>query len=483
MNTFIEITNNKSKVERDSGSFRDPCGQVFKISNNNSSLKIIRGINEITYEEQKELLASDFFPLSVKNGEIIPTTVFDKDLLENQDIINSWPFFLEHQTIDLVSYPYEWTFSQLKDAAILHLELLATSLENGWIIKDSTPYNIQFVNNSPIFIDTPSFTKWEEGEGWDSYRQFCMMFLYPLMLESYLNLDFRPLMKSNLDGVDPEFIYKILGLRNILKKGVISHVLLPYAVQRNILKRERDTAPAKNRRQIKHSKISVIALVDSMLSIVKRLKSKASISAWADYDHINTYEKDDNEIKKNFIENITKNNKYKTVWDCGANTGLFSEHIKNHVASIIAMDSDPIAVEKMYQRLKSKKSNINPLVMRLENMSPDHGFNSLERVRLEKRSNPNLIMCLAIIHHIRISSNVPCEIFLKYLRSLDSEIIIEFVNREDEMVVKLLMNKKEKYEDYNLESFEASVLKFFTVERTENVKGGLRKLFHLIPKH
>ena len=146
------------------------------------------------------------------------------------------------------------------------------------------------------------------------------------------------------------------------------------------------------------------------------------------------------------------------------------------------MDSDPIAIEKMYQRLKTKKSNINPLVMRLENMSPNQGFNSSERTKLEARSNPDLIMCLALIHHIRIGSNIPCDIFLNYLRSLNSEIIIEFVNREDEMVKKLMMNKKEKYNDYNQEAFESSVLNYFSIQSTQVLKEGLRKLYHLIPK-
>ena len=466
----------------DSGSFRDPSGQVYIKKASNGNPTIIRGINTETYQQQKELLACNFFQELVKKNKIVATTIYDKNKIIEENVNLNWSFYLQHDYINFISYPYEWSFYQLKDAALLHLELLKTSLENDWIIKDSTPYNIQFINNKPIFIDTPSFIKWEKDEGWDSYRQFCMMFLYPLMLRAYLDLDFRLFLRSNLDGIDAEVLYKSLSLRKLLKKGVLSHVILPYFMERTILKKERDTAPAKERTKIKHSRISIIALVDSMINIVSKLNSKSSISAWADYDHINTYEQDDNKIKKNFINQVTLSKSYNTVWDFGANTGLFSEHISKNVGEILAMDSDSIAIGKMYNRLKKQDTNIFPLIQKIENISPNQGFNSNERLRLEFRSSPDLVMCLAVIHHIRISSNIPCEIFLKYLRTLESDIIIEFVDRDDDMVIKLLANKKEQYNDYNIKSFESSVLKFFSIEGRQPVKKGLRQLYHLSPK-
>jgi len=473
---------NENIYIRDSGSFRDPSGQIYIKKPSHGNPRIIRGINAETYQQQKELLASSFFQELVKKNKIVATNIIDENKIFEEKIDLDWPFCLQHDYIKFISYPYEWSFYQLKDAALLHLELLKTSLENDWILKDSTPYNIQFVNNKPIFIDTPSFIKWEKGEGWDSYRQFCMMFLYPLMLRAYLDLDFRLILRSNLDGIGAEFLYKSLSFNKLLKKGVLSHVVLPHLVESNILKKERDTATAKKRTRIKHSRISIIGLVDSMTNIVKKLSSKSSISAWADYDHINTYEENDNNIKRNFINKITLNKSYATVWDCGANTGMFSEHISKNVSDVLAMDSDSIAIGKMFNRLKEQDTNIHPLVQKIENMSPNQGFNSNERLRLELRSNPDLVMCLAVIHHIRISSNIPCEIFLKYLRTLDADIIIEFVDRDDDMVIKLLTNKKEQYADYNIKSFESSVLKFFSIEDKQPVKNGLRQLYYLIPK-
>ena len=467
---------------RDSGSFRDPSGQVYIKKTSDGNPRIIRGVNAETYQQQKELLACNFFQELVKKNKIVATAIYDKNKIIEEDVNLKWDFYLEHDYIKFISYPYEWSFYQLKDAALLHLELLKTSLENDWILKDSTPYNIQFINNKPIFIDTPSFIKWEKDEGWDSYRQFCMMFLYPLMLRAYLDLDFRLILRSNLDGIDSAILYKSLSFNKLFKKGVLSHVVLPYLMERSILKKERDTAPVKERTKIKQSRISIIALVDSMINIVNKLKSKSSISAWADYDHINTYEQNDNKIKKNFINQVTLKKSYNTVWDFGANTGMFSEHISKNVSDILAMDSDSIAIGKMFNRLKGQDTNIYPLIQKIENISPNQGFNSNERLRLELRSRPDLVMCLAVIHHIRISSNIPCEIFLEYLRTLGSDIIIEFVNRDDEMVIKLLANKKEQYDDYNIKSFESSVLKFFSIEDKQPVKNGLRQLYYLTPK-
>ena len=262
----------------------------------------------------------------------------------------------------------------------------------------------------------------------------------------------------------------------------LSHVIFPHIVEKRILVREKNKIQAKNRSSFKQPKLSVLAMVDSMQSIVKKIKSKTTLSAWVEYDHINTYEEEDNLIKKAFIKTICQKDSFDTVWDLGSNTGIFSEHISENVNHIVAIDGDHLAVDKMYLRLRGSTSNINPLILDIQNMSPNHGFNSMERIKLEQRSPPDLVMCLAVIHHIRIASNIPCDNFLSYLRSLGCRVIIEFVNRDDEMVEKLLVNKKEKYIDYNLDSFIKSSEKYFTIKDSAEVKGGKRVLFYLEPK-
>jgi len=276
---------------------------------------------------------------------------------------------------------------------------------------------------------------------------------------------------------------KVFYGRNLFKRGVLSHITLPALVEGNILSNEKDTKSARNRTNIKQSTLRVLALLDSLTRLVQSLKSPSNISEWGDYDHINTYQDSDNNVKKAFIYEVASKIKPNIAWDMGANTGLFSEHIKDYCGSILAIDGDRIAVNKMYQRLSSKQiGNIFPLVMNLANISPNHGFAGQERLSLENRHKPDLVMCLAVIHHIRLSANIPCIYFLEYLSSFNCDVVIEFVNREDEMVVKLLTNKKESYPDYSLDVFKDNVANFFDIVSSETLKNGDRILYHLSPK-
>jgi len=441
---------------------------------------VIRGLNKEFFELQSKLLSEDFFQVLMKNNKVVNTTTIDKN--QTHKSVYQCYGYLQHDRINQITYPYEWSFDQLKDAALLQLEIMVDSINHGWILKDATSYNVQFLNNQAIFIDTPSFIPYKDGDNWDAYRQFCMLFLNPLFLESYLQIDFRPLLRSNLDGIDPKFMSKVFSGMKIFKRGILSNVVLPAMVENNILKNERDTNQAKNRGNIKQSKLRLLALLDSLRRLITSLKSPSSISEWGDYDHINTYAEKDNELKKQFILSAVQGLEPNLTWDMGANTGLFSEHIKDYSNHILAIDGDGIAVNKMYKRLKNLEiKNITPLVMNLANISPNQGFAGKERLALEERNKPDFVMCLAVIHHIRLSANIPCKYFLEYLHSFSCDVVIEFVNREDEMVQKLLVNKKEQYLDYNINSFRLDLSNFFEIVASVKLKNGDRELFHLTP--
>jgi len=472
------MIDHRSSYLADGGSFRDPVGQVFISTNKN---KVIRGLTLEVFQQQDKLIKESFFQQLIEDKKVIKTSLFE--VMDQENPSSNWHHYIQHELIGPITYPYEWSFSQLKNAAILQLEVLLKSLENGWMIKDATPYNIQFKENKPIFIDTPSFMPWDAGMGWEAYRQYCMLFLYPMLLEAYKEIDFRPLLKSNLDGIEPNTMMKIFSGRDLFRSGVFSHIFLPAKVEKNILSNEKDRKQARDRKSIQHSKLSVIALVESMLRLVKKINNKKSISEWGDYDSNNTYEDADNQIKKNFIKDVASLVNPNIAWDMGANTGLFSEHISSLCKSVIALDQDLNAVDRMYLRIANQgKSNVTPLVMQLNNMSPNHGFAANERVSLEQRAKPDLIMCLAVIHHIRMTANIPCKNYLSYLRSLNCEVIIEFVNRDDEMVIKLLKNKHEQYLDYNINTFKEEVVKSFEIKSSVKLKNGMRELFHLTPK-
>ena len=204
-------------------------------------------------------------------------------------LAEGWAGIMEHAVVPFVSYPYEWTFSMLKDAALLQLHLLEKSLENGWILKDATPYNIQWVGPRPCFIDLPSFEPWIEGEPWVGYRQFCSMFLTPLMLRAHLGIDHLPLLRSYLDGIPPTEAVKFFSRTQYLKKGVMSHIVFPAKVENSIAQRERDDAPAQRRSGRKQSLAMVLGLVQSLTRLVRSLTIPIDHTDWSQYDKTHSY--------------------------------------------------------------------------------------------------------------------------------------------------------------------------------------------------
>jgi SAM-dependent methyltransferase len=472
-------------VEPAAGSFRNPSNRVYILSGRqNEKPRILRGVDASTSAEMQALLQSDFFKGFLDKGLVVDTKMLAKnDPLASMVYDAGWKSVLEHEPVPFVTYMYEWTFQMLKDAALLHLRLLSKSLENGWTLKDSTPYNIQFIGNRPVFIDLPSFKPLAEGEGWLSYRQFCNMFLTPLLLRAHLGIDHSGLFKANLDGIAPTEAAKYFyGLKRF-KKGVLSHILFPAKVEARILRQERDDAEASERVGRKQSKTMVLGLVDSMRRLIRSLKIDLEHTDWSDYDQTHTYNDQEHEAKKAFVEKHAASKVRNQVWDIGCNTGDFSRIAAQGDTYVIALDGDHNAIEKLYFRQKKEKNEkILPIVMNLSNMSPNHGWAGTERMAFDERTKPDLILALALIHHTRMSANIPNDMFIKWLHSTGADVILEFVDRHDEMVVKLLTNKKEKYEDYNLDQFRKDVDHYFQVADEEELKGGKRRILYLSPK-
>lgn len=472
-------------ITADAGSFRDPANRVYDVrkQKDGSGRRILRGMDKESLDNFHRLSEQDFYHQFVKHGQIVKTDILppsDPDAIAV--LKDGWSGVLEHAIIPFVSYPYEWTFSMLKDAALLQLHILEQSLENGWSLKDATPYNIQFEGSRPVFIDIPSFEPWVKGEPWVGYRQFCTMFLTPLMLKSHLGIDQLPILRSYIDGIPPSEATKYFTGFRRFKKGVMSHIVFPAKVENAISARERDDAPARKRTGREQSTAMVIGLVQSLSRLVRSLKSNLKHSDWSQYDKTHSYEDADFNAKKAFIEKHASRTVRDQIWDIGCNTGTFSKICSPHCNSVISIDGDHDAVEQLY--LKEREingSNILPLVMNLSNLSPGQGWAGNERKAFDKRKKPDLVLCLALIHHIRLSANIPNVLFLKWLRSLDSEVILEFVNRDDEMVMKLLTNKKQQYNDYSLDQFIEETESFFTIKDRKPLKGGKREIFFLSP--
>ena len=474
-----------SKFTNNAGSFRDPANRVYEVeSAQGDSKRILRGLNKDALANFRLLSDKVFFKKALNTGQIVDTQLLtENDADANAILSEGWAGVLEHEVIPFVTYPYEWTFSMLKDAALLQLRLIEVSLENGWTMKDATPYNVQWLASRPVFIDVPSFEPLIEGEPWVGYRQFCSMYLTPLMLQSHLGIDHQPLLRSFLDGIPPMEAAKFFTGTKRFKRGVMGHIIFPAKVENSIANRERDDAVAQKRKAPKQSKAMVIGLVQSLIRLVKKLTREIKHTDWSQYDKTHSYQHNEFEEKQNFVRKQAAITNWDQVWDIGCNTGTFSRILSEFCNQVISVDGDHNAVEQLYiAEKKNTASNILPLVMNLSNISPDQGWAGTERAAFDKRKKPDLILCLAIIHHMRMSANIPNVLFLKWLRSLDADIVIEFVNREDEMVIKLLTNKKEQYHDYNCEQFISETEQFFQIRDRAPLKGGKREIYFLSPK-
>jgi SAM-dependent methyltransferase len=470
----------------DRGSFRDRANRVY-----DDGEKIVRGINAAALANWTGLSGTAFFKQLVEAGRVVGTRLLSAG--ESVDVADgAWAAYLVHDRVPFISYPYEWCFGMLKDAALLHLEILERAIPCGWTLKDATAYNVQFVGAMPVFIDIPSFVPYKRGEPWVGYRQFCMMFLYPLMLRAYRGIDYLPLLRGNLEGIDPETANRILSGRDRVRKGVFGHVYLHSKMQSRYRNRDLDqakllTEEGDRRPELqkvgRHTEAMVVGMIQGLRRTVERLKSPDDRTTWGDYETDHSYAEKSYSAKKAFVEQVVKARRRKLVWDVGCNTGTFSAIAASNSDYVVAIDGDTKAIERLYQRQKKAgATNILPIVMNLGSASPNQGWRGTERKALENRAKPELILCLALIHHIVISANIPLQEFVGWLRDFECEVVIEAVGLGDDMTRMLLRNRVNQYDELEDDTFERILGARFHIVRSEPLKGGMRKIYHLSPK-
>lgn len=461
------------------GSFRDPAARVYSYED-----RILRGVDAATLANYRELAKADFYLDAIEQGKITRTKHVDKTDVGALAILgDGWAGVLEHERLPLLSYPYEWTFSMLKDAALLHLDLLESALREGWIIKDSTPYNIQFIGASPVFIDIPSFTRRTAGDYWRGYRQFCMLFLYPLMLMAYRQMPYHSLLRGSLDGIAPVEAARFFTGLSRFRKGVLSHVLFPATLERRAAGRTMSGLTSRRSKARPQSDAMVFGLVQSIRRIVRKLPISSDASTWSDYTTTHSYDPASFDEKLSFVGNVVSQEHYGTVWDLGSNTGTFSEILEQSADHVVSVDSDHESVERLYLRLRDRgDKKILPLVMDLVDPSPNQGWANTERSSFDNRNQPELILGLALIHHICLSGNVPIPAFLDWLAGTGAKLIIEFVGRDDVMVKEMLSRKLETHADYNLQNFETELDHRYEIGASKLLKDGDRKIYYCEPK-
>ena len=330
------------------------------------------------------------------------------------------------------------------------------------------------MDRKPVFIDIPSFELLDEGEPWSGYRQFCEMFLFPLMLQAYKGCNFQPFMRAAIGGVDVQTAATLFGFRDRFRKGVLSHVWLQSKLDR------RFGGSSENvRSSLKSAGFNrelILVNVRKMQKLVKKLEWKAAGSEWGDYTEFHNYSEDDHVLKENFIRETISSETPQTVWDIGCNTGQFSRIAASGCRQVLSMDIDHVAVERLFLNPETP-ANILTLVQNVADPSPNWGWRSRERSDLQTRSQPDLVLCLALIHHVVITANIPLAEFIDWLAGLTDKLVIEYVSRQDDKVQTLLRNKEDKYKDYSRESIESNLKRHFDIRAQQDVNNGNRCLY------
>jgi SAM-dependent methyltransferase len=454
------------------GSFRDPESRVFYAGDEVYRALSADGLSDFEALEATGLL----------DGERVVGTERASDVAALRGLLVHEPAaVLRHERIPFVSYPYEWTFSMLKDAALLQLDLLLAGLEHDMVLKDSTPYNVQFKGAHPTFVDVGSFERMREGEPWVGYRQFCMLYLYPLLLQSAKRVPFHPWLRGSIDGIRPSEMRPLMNFRDRFRKGVFTNVILHAKLEERYADR-----PQQVKDEVKRvfKKELFVANVRKMRKLVARQAWDPPEGVWTAYGERNSYTDDDAGRKDEFVREVATSRDWKLVWDIGCNNGRYSRIAAEGARTVVAVDADQGPVELLYRDLREAgNERILPLTMNLADPSPGLGWRGLERRSMPDRGKPDLVLALALVHHVAISANVPVKEFIDWLASLGTALVIEFPTREDPMVKKLLAPKRDGlHPDYELGFFERTLKDAFEVERSERLESGTRVLYYARPK-
>jgi len=448
-----------------SASFRDPSGRIIKHDG-----EIYRTVNNSYKEQFDYFLKSGLYEALTKEKLILRFEEAKPELFDKAAEVYK---VIKPEQLPYISYPYEWCFSELKDAALVTLKIQKISLDFGMILKDATAYNIQFFNGLTVHIDTLSFEKYNEGEGWVAYRQFCEHFLAPLLLMSYVDISLNQLLAGNIDGIPLALAAKLLPFKAKLRPSVFSHISLQALGMEKL-------ATTSYKKSSNISKNGLYGLNDNLTSLISSLKPKIENSKWSSYyNKTSLYSSEEQNVKMKIIGDIIGELKPDTVLDLGCNEGVYSKIAAKHSKNVVSVDYDRIVIEALYCKAKAEGiNNILPLYLDYTNPAPGIGFENKERDSFLARADFDLCIALAFMHHMVSDNNIPFLMLAKSLSCICKKLIIEFVPLEDANAQTLIKGRNIDYSFYTKENFEREFGKVFLIDKTVNILNSGRVIYY-----
>lgn len=451
----------QSSSHQHPSSYRDPSGFLFYLDGS-----LYRQVNQVFRKDFDRFVNGGLYQQLVQKDFLVLHETIDANLLGSAD----WYQTLKPETLNFVSYPYEWCFDMTRDAALLTLEIAKEAMRFGMMLKDASAYNIQLHKGRMRFIDTLSFEEYDEQKPWIAYRQFCEQFFAPLALMHYLKEPLQSLLLAFPEGIPLPLAKKMLPLKSRFRLSSYLHLHLHASLSK--------TTSLKNETNKPFSKQKMQNLLQSLEDGIRSFSFSDHSGVWSGYYEEALQRKDYITTKKEIILNWVSSLPVHSVLDAGANEGEFSELLHQKAGYIISADFDHYSINKLYKRIKEENiSNIHPLIVDLSNPTPAIGVNNRERTEFTGRIKPDLVMALALIHHLAIGKNIPLRNIADMFYSMGSFLIIEFVPKEDEKIQLMLQQKKDIYESYNQENFLAAFSERFSLVDGKDISGSNRSLY------
>lgn len=453
----------------ESGSFRDQRGRIYYIDD-----RVFRTVMPVAMDDFRFVRSSGLVDELVADKILIEETVVDKALLGGDGAAAM--MLLEHPRIPFVSYPYEWSFNALKLAALSHLDLQLRALKKDVALTDATAYNIQFRGAKPVFIDSLSLRKYEDGEFWAGHRQFCEQFINPLLLRSELGISHNAWFRGTLEGIPSVELSEILPLRSRLSWNILTHVFMQARLQKASVQSGAAVERAKNR---KLPKIGFEQILHGLRRWIARFEPrKGDASVWQEYAHDNSYVDAEVAKKRAFVDKFVSATTPDLLFDIGCNTGDYSIlSLESGAKYVVGFDFDLGALDCAFKRAKVGNLEFLPLHLDAANPSPSQGWLQNERQGFAQRAKARAVIALAIVHHLAIARNLPIQQVIEWIVDMAPQGVIEFVPKSDPMVQRLLNLREDIFHGYNEESFRSLLNARARIVETTVVSQSGRTLF------
>ena len=464
-------------------SFRDPSGFVVDYRG-----RILRAVNSNGVPDLEAFLLTPTARNAMEAGKLVRSVRIPP--AEVSEAVLHHEYVLEHERIPFPAYPYEWPPEMLRAAGNLTLELAINALEDGFGLKDATPYNVLFRGPEPVFVDVLSFERRQPcASVWMAYAQFVRTILLPLLVNGRSGLPLDRILLGHRDGLEPEAVYQWAGFWRRLTRPFLSLVTLPTLFGRGLGEGVSGTwgdasryhpKPAGSEEQARYVLKGILKKCARQLAAVAPDVSRRE-SRWSGYmDHKSLYTATQFKEKEDFVAEALEIAKPRNLLDVGANEGHFSFIAAGQGASVVAIDSDPHVVGKIWRHASRRGLDVLPLVVDLTHPTPAMGWRNQECASFLHRSRGgfDMVMMLAVIHHMLVTERVPLEDLLALISELTREYaLIEFVGPEDPMFQRIVRGREDLYEHLTKAAFEAAAASHFELVKSTQINGLHRWLY------